>query len=103
MYQIHIPCRSSGELPAGTAIGPAVAGGSPISPAPPVSADAAEGRRAIAKTERIARSARLVPGAGVRLALTSIRNTVPPAPLRSVNLKLSPTGSVCGVLASEAV
>src|SRR4051812_39347441 len=85
MYQIHIPWRSNGLLPAGSATTPA--GGSTISPAPPVSAEAAEGMEAIARAERIARSARRGPGTGVHLTLTTIRNTIPPAPLRSQKLK----------------
>src|SRR5829696_10573309 len=79
-YQIHCPWRSKGELPAGTATGPA--GGSTTSPAPPVSAEAAEGVAAIASTERIARSARRGPGTEVLLTLTTIRNTVLAVPLR---------------------
>ena len=69
-YQIHWPWRSNGLLPAGSAIGPG--GGSTNSPAPPVSAEAAGGMATIARTKRIARSARREPGAEVRLALTTI-------------------------------
>src|SRR4051794_9060188 len=87
MYQIHIPWRSNGLLSAGSATIPA--GGSTISPAPPISAEAAEGMEATIRTERIARSARPGPGTGLRLTLTTIRNTVPLARLRCGESRLA--------------
>ena len=69
-YQIHMPWRSNGVAPA--------TGGSPSSPAPPGSADAAGGIETIESSKTIASSARREPGTEVHLALTKIPNTLTP-------------------------
>src|SRR6476659_4682817 len=67
-YQIHMPGRSKGVSPA--------AGGGATCSAPPGAAEAMRVSAVSAITNRIARSTRRSPDAGVLLVLTSTPNTV---------------------------